>query len=146
MQLIGFNFEKISAQRNKELSGDLKINSNIKVKEISEDKIAQFKLDVLKIEFEFKISYDVGEKKTTSLAEINFEGSTVFSVDKTQQKEIMKQWKSKKIPENIRVPIYNVILSKSNIKALELEQDLNLPTHIPLPKINPNQQNNSYTG
>jgi hypothetical protein len=31
--------------------------------------------------------------------------------------------------------MFNIVLKKSTIKALELEDELNLPYHIPIPKV-----------
>jgi hypothetical protein len=50
---------------------------------------------------------------------------------------ISKNSGTKKIPDKMRVPIFNFIMSKCNIKALSLEDDLNLPYHIPMPRLEP---------
>jgi hypothetical protein len=50
-------------------------------------------------------------------------------------KDFIKQWKQKKLPEEHRILIFNVILKKSNLKAMQLEDELNLPLHIPLPSV-----------
>ena len=47
----------------------------------------------------------------------------------------IRQWNSKKLPEDFRIALFNVILKKSNVKALELEDELNIPLHIPLPSL-----------
>ena len=50
-------------------------------------------------------------------------------------KEILKQWKNKKISEDFKIPLFNLILRKSNVKTLELEEEMGLPLHIPLPHL-----------
>lgn len=139
MRIIGFAFEKISAEKEKTKEKNIKINSNIEVKSISQDKIENLNEEVIKIEFEFKIDYQ------PNLAKIVFLGYLLITTDKSQAKEIIKKWKSKKISDELRIPLFNFILTKCNIKALQLEEDLSLPSHVPMPRITP-QQNRSYTG
>ena len=43
--------------------------------------------------------------------------------------------KDKKMPENFRMTLFNLILRKSSLKALQLEEEMNLPTHIQLPTL-----------
>ena len=142
MQIIGFNFEKISAERKpKKIIKNLEINSNINIKNISKEDLDIIKdKPALKFEFEFSISYK------PEIAKILFQGFILGIVEKDESKDILKKWKNKKIPEEIRIPLFNLILTKSNVKALQLEEELGLPTHIPLPKIKPEKQNKSYTG
>ena len=43
--------------------------------------------------------------------------------------------KDKKIPKEVMTPVLNNILAKSNVEALVLSRELNLPPPIPLPKV-----------
>ena len=53
--------------------------------------------------------------------------------------DILKTWKKdKSLHKDITQLIINAVLSRCNIKALELSQDVNLPPHIRLPLIKPN--------
>jgi len=61
------------------------------------------------------------------------EGKILIAVDPKIAKEILKQWKKKKMPEDFRLLLFNVILKKSSLKALYLEEELNLPLHMPMP-------------
>ena len=46
-----------------------------------------------------------------------------------------KGWKDKEIPEEFRIAIFNIILRKASVRALQLEEELNLPYHMPFPSI-----------
>ena len=48
-------------------------------------------------------------------------------------KEIIGSWKNKEISEEFRFFCLNIVLKKATLKALELEDDLNLPLHIQFP-------------
>ena len=139
MQIIGFNFSKISAEKKKALDGKIEVKSNLEVKNISPEKIEMIKdKDVLKFGFEFTIDY------TPNVASIAFEGFILLIVDKEQSKEILKKWKAKKVSDEVRIPLFNMILTKCNLKALQFEEEFGIPTHIPLPRINPQQNNQGY--
>lgn len=139
MQVIGFNFEKISAERKKMPEGKVEVKSNINIKSIVPDKIELIKdKDVLKFSFEFTIDY------SPEIAKINFDGSVLIITEKDKTKDILKKWKTKKITDEIRVPLYNIILTKSNLKALQLEEELSLPTHVPMPRLAPPQNKQGY--
>ena len=40
----------------------------------------------------------------------------------------------KKVEEELRLPLMNIIFARCNLKAMELEEAVNLPFHIPTPK------------
>ena len=39
----------------------------------------------------------------------------------------------KNLPEEFRLSVFNLILKKSSLKALQLEEELNIPLHIAMP-------------
>jgi len=139
MQVIGFNFEKISAEKKKMPEGKIEIKSNINIKDIAHDKVELIKdKDALKFTFEFFVDY------TPNIAELKFQGSILVILEKDKSKEILKKWKSKKLDDNMRLPLFNIILTKCNLKSLQLEEELGLPTHVPMPRLAPPQNNQGY--
>lgn len=131
MKIIGFNLSKILIQRKEKLEGKIEINQNIDIKGITKDSIPITEEEVLRIDFAFQIEY------SKDAAKLEFVGNLLTIPDKEELKEILKSWKDKIIPENMRVPLFNFIMSKCNIKALALEDDLNLPYHVPMPRLEP---------
>ena len=138
MQVIGFNLTKISVNREEKLEGKVEIKQNIDISNISKDKVSISQDDILKIGFTFSVSYN--EDK---LAKVELKGQVILLPTKEELKDILKSWKDKKVPEGIRIPLFNFIMNKCNIKALQLEDEIALPLHIPMPKLSPqNQQGN----
>jgi len=133
MRIIGFNLSKISVKREEKIKNQLKITQNIDIKEVVKESIPISDEEVIKIKFSFTIDY------SENFAKIEFEGNLILLPEKEEMKTILREWKNKKIPEEIRVPLFNFIMSKCNIKALNLEDEMSLPLHIPMPKLNPNQ-------
>jgi len=132
MRVIGFNFTKINIEKTKEPSEVIeKLSTNIKIDlpEIKEIKshILKTKDELLGISFAYRVEYE------PEVAKINLEGKIILSADSKTVKEILKQWKKKSMPEDFRLLVFNIILKKSTLKALHLEEELNLPLHMPLP-------------
>lgn len=129
MKLAGFNFTKISVEKFSDIPEKLKINTNIDIFDIFELKsdFLKTKEELLGVKFTYVVNYDPKFAKT----EIN--GTMIVVLEPKIAKEVLKKWKDKKISEDFRVPIFNIILKKSSLKALQLEDEMNLPLHIPLP-------------
>jgi len=141
MQILGFNFEKIREERKAQLQGKLEISSQIDVNDIIQEK-----LEIVKDQIPLKFGFDFTIKYKPDVAEVSLSGSILFVTDKDKAKDILKKWKNKKIDEDLKIPLFNFIMTKCNLKALQLEEELTLPTHIPFPKLAPQQNQKPYTG
>lgn len=132
MKLIGFNFQKISIDKKKESIRDLKINTNINLSNIEEAKSELFKTSgevLIRIGFDYYLNYE------PEIAKIEFSGVILLSLDEKKAKELINKWKDKKVPEDFKIALFNLILKKSNIKAIQLEDEMNLPIHIQFPSL-----------
>jgi len=138
MKAVGFNFKKISIEKLSDKTENIKVNTNIDISEISSVKTNLFKTEeeFLGVKFKYEINYN------PNYAKLEFEGNIIVSVDQKKSKEIIKEWENKKIPEEFRIFLFNIILKKANLKALELEDEMNIPLHIPLPSVKKSDKNN----
>ena len=135
MQLIGFNITKITAQRAPDFKRGT-INNNIEIVGVDKEDIETMKdKNILKFSFVFTVTYSGAEKEGISLGDILLEGNTMLSSTEEEEKEILKSWKKKHIPEEYKLPLINFIIRKCSTKALFLEDELNLPTHLPFPQL-----------
>ncbi len=139
MNLLGFNLNKISAERLEGGKGNIKITPNVKIEDIQAVKQGAIKTkdEFLGVKFSYILDYE------SNFAKIEFSGNLLVSVEPKLAREIIKEWKDKKLHEGFRVFLFNVILRKSNIKAIELEDELNLPLHIPFPSVSNESFKNS---
>lgn len=131
MKIIGFNLSKILAEKKEKTEGKIQINQNINIKEVIKDKIPISQNEILSVKFVFTVDY------SEDFAKLEFEGNVLLLPEKEELKVFLKSWKDKKVPDEFRTPLFNFIMSKCNIKALNLEEELSLPHHIPLPRLNP---------
>lgn len=136
MRIIGFNLTKILVQKKETTKDKLQVNQNIDIKDVSEEKIPITDDKALKIKFNLIINY------SDDYAKLEFEGSVLTLPEKDELKNFLESWKDKKIPEQTRIPLFNFIMNKCNVKALYLEDEMALPFHIPMPRITSDQQKN----
>ena len=130
--IVGFGFTKLSAEKGEQPKGKIDINNNVTVKDVKEADISLGKgnQNVLKFMFEFTSKYG------PNVGTILFEGELLYLEDSKKTKEILSMWKKdKKIPKELMGSLLNAILTKCNVKALILSQEVNLPPPVPLPKV-----------
>jgi hypothetical protein len=132
IRVIGFNFTKISIEKINEINLEkLEISNNINISEIkkTDSNLLNTKDEIIAIKFTYSINYD------PDFAKIDFSGNILFEVDSKYSEEILKEWEDKKIKEDFKLNLFNMIMRKSNIRAINLEDELNLPIHIKLPSL-----------
>ena len=141
MPIVGFNFEKILAERKKPIDGPVKVSSDVNIKNIEEEKFKVGKSEeLLKFNFEVKIDYE-------KVGQVELTGHVLYIDEPKKMKEVIEEWNKKKnIKQEIAREIINMILFKTNVKALSLEQDINLPLHLRLPKVAPVKDAKEYIG
>jgi len=146
MSVVGFALSRILIERKEAIQGKVEIKSKLNIKDMKKEniKLAEGQ-DVLRFDFEYEIIYE------PDLAKIDMKGHLLIMIDPKQAKELLDAWKKKsQVPEDVKLGVYNTIFHKCNIKALELEEDFNLPPHLQLPYIQSPAKNEnkgtSYTG
>ena len=147
--IAGFSFTRISAERKEVIKGKVDINNNISIKKVEETDLSlgKQKQKALKFTFEFASKYE------PSFGNITLEGEILFIDEQKAVKDIIASWaKDKKIPKEIMMALLNTVLSKCNIKALILSEDINMPPPIPMPNVQtqqaqqPQQEKKEYIG
>lgn len=135
MQFIGFKLNKISGYKKPEFKAT-NTNIDINFTDIKEENLSVIKDKSIKVNFRFIIKYKE-ENSEKIIGEILFEGEIILDTTEDEKENILKAWETKKLPSNFRVPLFNIILQKCSIRALSMEEDLQLPTHVPLPVLKP---------
>ena len=132
MTIVGFYFTKIEAIKKDGVKGKINIANNVSITDVKENETS-FGTETQKgITFTFKFT----SKYSPEAGEINLEGTVLYMDTKENTKKILTSWKKeKKLDKEVMKSILNTILTKSNIQALILSKDINLPPPIPLPKV-----------
>lgn len=130
MKVLGFNFTKISADKKEKSIKVTNATTNIEFMDLAKETVDFLKKDeVVRVKFKFEVMYE------PKVAEITFEGSILLGSNEEEINELVKHWKGKKIPDEIKMNLLNLIIARCSVRALSLEEELNLPFHIKLPKI-----------
>jgi hypothetical protein len=132
MRLIGFNFTKIHAERLNEKAESIKFGTKVNISSIEpiDSNMLKTKEEIVKVNFNYTLSYE------PEFAKIEISGHAILALDSKMAKEVIKGFKDKGTSDEFRVFILNIILRKVNIKALQLEEELNLPNHLPVISLN----------
>jgi len=137
MKILGFSLNKVSIEKKEPIKGKLEIKSNLNIDEIKREEINISDKPALKFDFTYSIDY------SPNVAKVEIKGSVITIEEEAEAKEIIKNWKKKKFSSEIKIPLFNLILDKCNLKALQLEDELSLPIHLPLPKLQAQSTSNS---
>ncbi len=130
MKVVGFNFTKIHAERTDTVVSTKKITNHIEFTDIQKKAVDVMKEGkIANFNFHYEVTYEPKQ------ASVILNGILLVSLDSEKLKDILKNWKKKQIDEDVRVPLLNVILRKCTLKSFQLEEELNLTPHIPLPRI-----------
>jgi len=130
-KFVGFNFNKISVEKKKESTKDIKIDTKINLLDIEsvDSELTQEGNKIIRLRFLYEVEYSPG------IAKIEVGGKIILMGTTEEAEKVMDSWKTKKLDENLRVQAFNIILRKANVKALELEEEMGLPLHLPFPKL-----------
>ena len=131
MSVIGFNFTKIGAQILSKQKGKIQINNNINVREVeSQEFSAEKTRKAVRVAFRYDGLYE------PKVAHIQLDGDIILLLPAKEADELIKGWDEKKVPTKTLTEAMNVVLEKCNIQAIMIARDMNLPSPVPLPKVN----------
>jgi len=132
MAIVGFNFTKINVEKKAPRSGKIDVSNNVSIKDVIEAEVSvgENQQKAVRFLFQFETTYE------PKIGSIVIDGEVLYMQESAKVTEIVSKWKkNKNIEKEIMGAILNNVLSKCNIQALILSQDVNLPSPIPLPKV-----------
>ncbi len=134
MPVVGFNYTKILVERTAKLDPKDKIANSVNLIEIEEEKMPFSEgKGLLSIHFQFDIAYGKAGK-------MSLQGLLLYLDNPDKTKKILDDWKKdRKLSQELSTEVFNSVLFKCNIKALQLAEDVNLPAHFRIPLIRPKQ-------
>jgi hypothetical protein len=133
MPVVGLSFDKILVEKHSPVKGKVTVNNNVAIQDVeqSDVSIGASKQSALKFRFEFTANYE------PKIATMILNGTLTFFETSEKAAEIVKTWKKdKNVPKEVMGSVLNTILARSNVEAMVLSREVNLPPPIPLPKVN----------
>ena len=143
MAIVGFNFNRMNAERKGGVKGKINISNNVAIKSIEEHNISieKSKQNSLKFKFEFTSKFE------PEIGSITLEGDVLLIEEAKKAKDILDSWKKdKKVPKDVMTDVLNTILARCNVEAILLSREISLPPPIPLPKVDNSTQGKEYIG
>jgi hypothetical protein len=135
---MGFGFDKIHIEKKTDVPKGQEIKNRVNITSLKESKLilGSEEKTSLVIFFEYTVDY----KNSGNLA---LAGHIFYFETSEKIKEIVTQWETKKTaPQDFARTIYGYIFAKTNLKALQLEEEVGLPQHIKIqpPTIKPSKK------
>ena len=127
----GFVLTKLKAERFEQKLEELKVETSINIDSIKEHPTnAEGKeKKYLVVSFDYQIKY------SKKVADVEVGGKVFLEVDPETASDVLNKWKKKEVSSDFKLAVFNLILMKGNIKAIQIEDELGLPTHFKLPSI-----------
>lgn len=131
MRYAGLRMQRIEAEKFSEISkGDVNVNSNFNLGKVKKEE--ELTKDSGKPIFSFEFTYSV---KYEDFAEISFKGTVFVEIE---DKKLIKELENEDIKVNnndLRKFILDVVLARTHVESLHLEEKLGLPFHIQSPRV-----------
>jgi hypothetical protein len=130
MTTVGFVFTKIAAEKKTVSDQNIRIENNVGITSVELANIIDPKRSIVKFEFAFYCKYE------PSVGIIELKGELVEMFDKELATKIVDSWKKdKKLHPEIMSRVLNTIMSRSNVEAILMSKELQLPPPVQLPKV-----------
>jgi|SRR3989344_5537741 len=142
MGIVSFVFDKMSAEKTGKITSHVNISHNFNIRNVEKiDLNIQGKKPALKLSFDFVVNYE------PNIGTILMKGNLTYLDKEEEINKLENQWKKeKKLSMGVTTLVSNTILTRANIKALMLSQEVDLPPQIYLPKVSPADQGESKKG
>jgi len=135
MRVVGIKFSNITAEKFKDLEGNIQLKSAFDLAEVDNDEKLS-KLNTLPI-LSFSFTYSLNYEKT---AKISFSGKVYIELDDKLASEIIED--KNKISNDLRKLVLDYVLIKTHVESLHLEEKLGLPFHIKSPSVSIEESKN----
>ena len=132
MTILNFGFNKIIVEKkSNKVTGQLKIKQGMNLTDVkSSNMMKDSKQKAFVIKFVFDTVYE------PNYANINLEGELILLVDEKTSKALETSWKkTKSLPKDLALSVFNRILHSCNVESLILSREINLPPPMKMPKV-----------
>ena len=136
MRYAGLRLQKIEAEKFKEpVGGNINVGSNFNLGTV--EKEADFTKEPSKPVFSFEFTYSI---KYDEFAAISFKGIVYVEVDDKKLISSLEKEGARVGDNDLRKFILDIVLAKTHVESLHLEEKLGLPFHIQSPRVTFNEK------
>lgn len=128
--IVGFSLDHVEAEKKTPGQGELNINYNSTIEDVTKAAVPSLDETVARITFSFPITYQQGDK---NVAEIAFSGSVLWQQD---AEDVIDQWEDEQsLDQDISSAVTNHVFRKCLTHAVGLADSLDLPSPVPMPRV-----------
>ena len=129
--IVGFNVESIDAGRKTSgKNGNLQVNYGTEIKDVKKADVGAIDGQVAKIDFNFTVSYTVGDQ---TVASISLDGNILWSQDVD---DVVDYWnENDTLPADVNKPLMNDLYRKCISQSVGIADTLGLVPPVPTPRI-----------
>lgn len=132
--IVGFSLQEINAERKAARQGNLNVNFGSSIKDVEETQVTGLDETVARITFLFPITYQQQEE---DVAEIRFKGTVLWQKD---VEDVLEHWEENEaLEDQVSMAVTNHIIRKCLSQAVGLADSLELPSPVPMPKVQQQQ-------
>ena len=130
MKYAGFKLTKVEAEKfETNPKGNISVNSNFNLGKAKREEVAGSDKNVFGFEFTYTIKYE-------EFATLSFKGMVFVELESEDKKIVKELETSENSKDNdLRKFILDVVLAKTHVESLHLEERLGLPFHIQSPRV-----------
>lgn len=129
--ILSFAVEKAKVEKREIDAKKIETRNSLKIVNVEEKSLEPLnKEKVLKFKFTYSVAYE------PNAGSFELEGNVLVKMADEQRKLLLELWNTKKkLDPPVARAVFNYLLTKCSILSLSWTQELNLPPHIPFPRI-----------
>lgn len=128
--IVGFSINELQAEKGNIKKGNVNVNYTPEIKDVDEAKASAFDEKLLRVSFEFTVSY---MQEDTKAGEIKFSGSLLWKGD---IEEIKEKWNEDgNLPEKAGKVMTNNLYKRGITQSVGIADSMSLPSPVPLPRV-----------
>jgi hypothetical protein len=128
--IVGFNVDAIDAEKGEGSQGNIQINYNPEIEDVTETEVGAFEEPVARIDYSFTVEYEAGGEQA---AHIKMSGNVLW---KGNAEEVVEEWDENGVLlEEIEAPLMNEMYRRLISEAVGVANTLSLLPPVPTPQI-----------
>ncbi|MDY6765822.1 MAG: hypothetical protein SVW77_00485 [Candidatus Nanohaloarchaea archaeon] len=131
--IVGFSIDSIDAEKHGMKGGETNINYSSSITDVEKADVASIDEEIARVSFEFGLAY---QQSGDEVAEMSFTGNVLWQGDDG----LVDAWEDdESVDEDVGAAITNHIYRKCLTRAVGMADALELPSPVPMPRVDPNQ-------
>ncbi|MDY6761458.1 MAG: hypothetical protein SVY41_00245 [Candidatus Nanohaloarchaea archaeon] len=131
--IVGFSIGSIDAEKMGMKGGETNINYSSNLTDVQDAEVSSIDDEIARVSFEFGLTY---QQSGDDVAEMSFTGDVLWQGGDG----LVEAWEEDEtIDDDVAAAVTNHVYRKCLTRAVGMADALELPSPVPMPRVNPNQ-------